>query len=139
MKKLYLAALAGITALLGLAWWKNSKSYSFKSKQWRLVKSAIDTALVVSAAIWLPALLVGWVVMWLTRPLNRRGVQITVAVILGIVFSSIGGVALEVLCVLAIFAVDLLTGTQGVYGWWKVGPPDTFMSSLKEKEHEFAD
>lgn len=137
MKKLYAAACVGILALYGLAFWKNTKSYSFKTTNWRLGKSAIDCILVVLSALYLPALLVGWVVMWLTRGFQRRGVQITLAVMLGIIFSSIGGVALEVLCVLAIFAVDLLTGSQGIYGWWKTGPPEHFMSNLKEKDYDY--
>jgi|SRR5271166_802441 len=130
MKRLYAAVCVGVLALYGLAFWKNTRSYSFKTTNWRLGKSAIDCILVVLSAIYLPALLVGWVVMWLTKPINTRGVQITLAVILGIIFSSIGGVALEVLCILSIFAVDLLTGSQGVYGWWKTGPPSTFMPNL---------
>jgi hypothetical protein len=136
MKKLYIAVSVGVLALFGLAFWKNSKSYIHRSRNWRLVKSAIDCSLVVLAALYLPALLVGWTVMWLTRSLNRRGIQITAAVVLGILFSSIGGVALEVLCVLGIFAVDLLTGYQGCYGWWKVGPPETFMPKFVEAKYD---
>lgn len=134
MKKLYAAMTIGVLALFGLAYWKNTFSYSFKSINWRLGKSAIDCILVVLSALYLPALLVGWVVMWLTRPIQRRGIQITLAVILGIIFSSVGGVALEVLCVLSIFAVDLLTGKQGCYGWWTDGPPANFMPELMRRE-----
>ncbi len=138
MKKLYAAMVLGVMALYGLAFWKNSKSYIYKSRNWRLGKSAIDCSLVITAALYLPALLVGWTVMWLARPIQRRGIQVTLAIVLGILLSSIGGIALEVLCVLGIFAVDLLTGYQGVYGWWKLGPPEEFLPTLKEKGNEFA-
>lgn len=138
MKKLYTAIVVGTAALYCLAFWKNSKSYTHKSRNWRLGKSAIDCSLVITAALYLPALLVGWSVMWLARPIKRRGIQVSLAIILGILLSSIGGIALEVLCVLGIFAVDLLTGYQGVYGWWKLGPPEKFLPRLKEKGNEFA-
>lgn len=134
MKKIYIAMTVGVVALFGLACWKNWKSYPFKSRNWRLGKSAIDCILVMLSALYLPAVLVGWTVMWLTRSIQRRGIQITLAVILGILFSSIGGVALEILCVIGIFAVDILTGTQGIYGWWKNGPPEAFLPSLEKRD-----
>lgn len=134
MKRLYLAMTVGVGALLALAYWKNTFSYSYKPIKWRIGKSVIDCTLVVLSALYLPALLVGWCVMWLTRPLNRRGVQVTLAVILGIMFSAMGGIVLEVLCVLGIFAVDLVTGQQGLYGWWQQSPPSTFMPYMNERE-----
>jgi len=138
MRKLYAAMVVGIVALYSLAFWKNARSYAHKSRNWRLGKSAIDCSLVITAALYLPALLVGWTVMWLARPIKRRGIQVTLAIVLGILLSSIGGVALEILCVLGIFAVDLLTGYQGIYGWWKLGPPEEFLPQLKEKKDVFA-
>lgn len=135
MKKLYIAIVVGVAALFGLAYWKNTFSYGFKTRKWRFGKSAIDCLLVVLSALYLPALLVGWTVMWLTRPIQRRGIQITLSIVAGIVFASIGGVALEVLCILGIFAVDLLTGHNGIYGWYKQQIPEDFMSFLKEEQH----
>lgn len=134
MRKLYAIRLVGLLALFGLSYWKNTYSYSFKPLKWRLVKSLADASLVALAAIFLPALLVGWIVMWLTRGINRRGVQVTIAVILGVFLGSIGGVVLEALCVLATFAVDLVTGNRGVYGWWVKGPPSSFMPSFSEEK-----
>lgn len=131
MKRLYLAMTAGIVILYSLCVWKNTISYGFKTIQWRLVKSAIDCGIIVLAALYLPALLIGWCTMWLTRPITKRGVQITLAILLGVAFGTIGGVALEALCLLSVFAVDLLTGQQGIYGWWKANPPDTFMPYLE--------
>lgn len=138
MKKFYIGMYLGILGLFALALWKNSHSYSLKPRKWRIVKSIIDTATVICAAVYLPALLVGWTVMWLTRPIRRRGIQLTLALILGIAFSSVGGVLLELLCVLGIFSVDLLTGRQGIYGWWTSGPPVNFMPSLVKNKHASA-
>jgi hypothetical protein len=130
MKKVYIMGALGSVLLYALAFWKNSKSYSWKSAQWRWTKSGIDTALVLLAAFYMPALLVAWAVIWVTRSINRRSLQITAAVILGIAFSAVGGVALEVLCILGIFSVDLLTGAQGIYGWWTKPVPKEFLPSL---------
>lgn len=127
----------GVAGLFAIAWWKNAKSYSWKSIDWRIGKSTVDVFLVVLAALFAPALLVGWTVMWLTRGVRRRGIQVTLAVILGIIFSSISGVALEVLCVLGIFGVDLLTGKQGLYGWWKETIPSDFLPGLAEEHYGF--
>jgi hypothetical protein len=52
--RLFWAAL--VSALLGVAFWKNSQSYPRKSRLWRLGKAIIDTALVVLMAIYAPAL-----------------------------------------------------------------------------------
>ncbi len=134
MRRLYVAINLGIIALFGIALWKNKKSYGYKSWNWRFNKSFIDTALVLLAATCLPALLVAWIVMWAVRPFTRRGVQLTLAVLLGVLFSSVGGFALEALCVLGIFAVDLVTGQQGIYGWWKQSPPNTFMPNFAERQ-----
>ena len=134
MKKLYIMGALGSAVLYALAFWKNTKSYSWKSVQWRWGKSAIDTTLVLLAAFYMPALLVAWAVIWMTRGITRRSVQITSAVLLGITFSAVGGVALETLCILGIFSVDLLTGSQGIYGWWKKPIPKDFLPSLSEHD-----
>ena len=133
MKRLYIAAVVGVAALFGLAYWKNTFSYGFKTRKWRLGKSVVDCSLVVLAALYLPALLVGWTVMWLTSIIRRPGIRVTLSILAGIVFASIGGVALEVLCVLGILAVDLLTGHNGVYGWWKQQIPEDFLSFLRDE------
>lgn len=134
MKRIYLAVIVGMLGLYSLTFWKNSRSYSFKSRNWCVVKSLVDSSLVMLAAFYLPALLVGWTVMWLTRGITRRSVQITASIILGIIFSTISGFALEILCVTSIFGIDLLTGKQGLYGWWTEGPPNDFMPGFVEGE-----
>lgn len=134
MKRLYIAALAGVSLLLGLAYWKNRVSYSYKPVWWRAVKSVVDCALVILSALYMPALLVAWTVGWLTRGVARRGVQITLAVLIGIALGSISGIFLELLCILGIFSVDLLTGAQGIYGWYNQSIPTDFMVSLRDHE-----
>lgn len=135
MKKLYIFGAIGGALLYSLAFWKNAKSYSWKPLRWRLGKSAIDTALVLLAAFYMPALLVVWAVTWMTRNVARRSIQITFAVILGTIFSAVGGVALEALCILGIFSVDLLTGAQGIYGWWTKPIPKEFLPGFDPAGH----
>lgn len=135
MKRLYIAMCLGVAALLALAYWKNAKSYSWKPASWRIVKSTADTTLVIVTAMCAPALLIGWTTLWLTRGVKRRGIQVTLAIVFGILFGSISGIALEVLCVLGIFSVDLLTGSQGLYGWWNKPIPDDFLPLLREDYH----
>ena len=132
MKRLHIAMCLSILALLGLAWWKNKYSYSTKTPRWRAVKSVVDTTLVVLSAMYLPALLISWIVVWLTRTVRGRGVQVTLAVIFGIVFGSISGYALEVLCVLGVISVDLVTGETGLWAWLTKPIPKTFMPKWQE-------
>lgn len=136
MRRIYFAAVVGILSLFSIAWWKNNFSYSFKPVRWRVLKSVADVVLVVLSALFMPAILVGWTTMWLTRGIQRRGIQVTLAVVLGIVFSTISGVFLEIMCLLGIFSVDLVTGQQGIYGWWKAGPPAEFLAGWGPKQDQ---
>jgi predicted membrane channel-forming protein YqfA (hemolysin III family) len=136
MKRLYLATVLGVLALLSLSYFKNTFSYKSKTLKWRVGKSIIDCSLILLAAAYLPALLVGWTVGWLTRFVRSRGIQVTLAILLGIAFDSITGIALELVCILAVWSVDLLTGSQGIYGWWKNGPPDNFMPYLSTPKQQ---
>ena len=106
--KLFWAAC--IATLCGLAFWKNSKSYPGKSKLWRLGKSAIDTGLVLLLVLYAPALLLMYVVIWLTSPFKNRIMQSTAAFASILAVSRIAGIVFEAVAVLAVFAVDLLTG-----------------------------
>lgn len=130
MRKLYIARIVGLLALFSLAYWKNSFSYPSKPVRWRIGKSCVDWILVVASAIYMPAFLIGWTVTWLVRQVHSRGIQVSLAIFFGIIFGSISGIALEILCVLGIISVDLLTGSKGVYGWWKSGPPNNFLPIL---------
>jgi len=130
MRKVYIAIIVGFLGLFGLAFLKNRYSYPSKSTNWKLGKSLVDTSLVIASALYAPALLIGWCSYWLTRFINRRSVQITLAILASVLFGTIGGVALEILCVIGVLAVDTLTGEQGLYGWLKEPIPKDFVPSL---------
>jgi hypothetical protein len=106
--RLFWAALTA--ALLGLAFWKNSRSYPSKSRLWTLGKAVIDTGLVVMMVIYAPALLLMYVVIWLTSPFRNRITQVTTAFASVLIISHLAGVVFEAVAVLGVFAVDMLTG-----------------------------
>lgn len=135
MRRLYIFGAVGSMLLYVLAFWKNTKSYSQKSVQWRGIKSAADVSLVLLAAVFLPGLLMAWTVIWVIKGVKSPGIKTTLAVVTGVVLSAVSGVALEVLCVLGIFSVDLVTGSSGIYGWWIQPIPEKFMPSLNVTEN----
>ena len=100
--RLFWAAL--IAALLGLAFWKNSRSYPHKSRFWRFGKAVIDTGLVVL------------MVIWLTSPFRNKNIQVTAAFASILAVTHLAGFVFEAVAVLGVFAVDLLTG-QSWSGW----------------------
>ena len=101
---------ASMAALLGVAFWKNSRSYPHKSPVWRLGKAVIDTGLVVLMVLYAPALLLAYVVMWLCSPFRNRVIQVTTAFASILAVTHLAGVVFEAVAVLGVFAVDLLTG-----------------------------
>jgi hypothetical protein len=106
--RLFWAAL--MAALLGLAFWKNSRSYPHKSPLWRLGKAVIDTGLVVLMVIYAPALLLMYVVIWLTSPFKNKIMQSTAAFASILAVSHLAGIVFEAVAVFGVFAMDLLTG-----------------------------
>jgi amino acid transporter len=106
--KLFWAAC--IASLCVLAFWKNSKSYPRKSKFWRLGKSTIDTGLVLLLVLYAPALLLIYVVTWLTSPFKNKIMQATAAFASILAVSHLAGIVFEAVAVFGVFAVDLLTG-----------------------------
>ncbi|MGD0225803.1 MAG: hypothetical protein ABSF71_26020 [Terriglobia bacterium] len=101
---------ASMAALLSLAFWKNSRSYPRKSRVWRLGKAVIDTGLVVLMVMYAPALLLMYVVIWLTSPFRNNIIQVTTAFAAILVVTHLAGVVFEAVAVLGVFAMDLLTG-----------------------------
>ena len=99
-----------IAALCSLAFWKNSRSYPGKSRLWRLGKAAIDTGLVVLMVLYVPALLLMYVVVWLTSPFRNRIVQVTAGFASMLAVSHLAGIVFEAVAVFGVFAADLLTG-----------------------------
>ena len=106
--RLFWAAL--MAALLGLAFWKNSQSYPARSRLWRLGKAVVDAGLVLVLTVYAPALLLMYVVVWLTSPFKNRVIQTTTAFASVLAVTHLAGAVFEAVAVLAIFAVDLLTG-----------------------------
>jgi glycerol-3-phosphate acyltransferase PlsY len=106
--RLFWAALTA--ALLGLAFWKNSRSYPRKSPLWRLGKAVIDAGLVMLMVIHAPALLLMYVVIWLTSPFRNKIVQVSAVFASILAITHLAGVVFEAVAVLGVFAVDLLSG-----------------------------
>ena len=106
--RLFWAALA--VALLGLAFWKNSRSYPHMSRLWRLGKAVVDTGLVVLMVIYAPALLLAYVGIWLTSPFRNKIIQVTTGFASILAVSHLAGIVFEAVAVLGVFAVDLLSG-----------------------------
>ena len=100
---------SAIAALAGFSFWKNTKSYGHKPCTWRLSKSLIDTALVVAMAVWVPALMVIYIVKWLTSPFKNRILQAT-ASFAAVLVTGYLALTAEILVLMGIFAVDLVTG-----------------------------
>ena len=60
--------------------------------------------------IYAPALLLMYVVIWLTSPFKNKITQVTTAFASILVVAHLSGVVFEAVVVLGVFAVDLLTG-----------------------------
>jgi hypothetical protein len=97
MLKVKFAFGLAAAALLGLLFWKNTKSYGSKTVAWRSTKSLIDFGLIVVTMLRLPALLVAWCVLWICRPIKDPVFRTTVAVFAGISFGLFGQMWLELL------------------------------------------
>ena len=106
--RLFWAAL--MAALLGLAFWKNSQSYPGKPPLWRLGKALIDTGLVILLAVYAPALLLMYVVIWLTSPFKNKVLQVSAGFGAALAVTHIAGVLFEAIAIAGIFAMDLVTG-----------------------------
>ena len=100
----------------------------------RLLKAGIDTTLVVAMAVWAPALLIMYVVMWLLSPTKNRVAQIGGGFGAMLVMSHIAGVVFEAVVVLGVFAVDLITGQ--VLARTKRHLTEEVKVTMKGKNHE---
>ena len=60
--------------------------------------------------LYAPALLLMYVVIWLTRPFKNKIMQSTAAFASILAVSHLAGIVFEAVAVLGVFAVDLLTG-----------------------------
>lgn len=69
-----------------------------------------ETGLVMLMVIYAPALLLMYVVIWLTSPFRNKIVQVSAAFASILAITHLAGVVFEAVAVLGAFAVDLLTG-----------------------------
>lgn len=122
--KAWIAFWIGALGLLaGLVFWNNCRIYKAKRLRWKLGKSLADWAIIVLLAARLPALLIGWSVLWVVRPVKHPAIRTTMAVLAGLAFSLVGAKAIELLIVSSVFSIDLITGRAGFLGNWdKAGP-----------------
>ena len=90
--------------------------YRDKGKMWQATKSIAELGLIITLAWKLPALLIAWIINWLTWPIVNRDVRITVSVFSGIMLSTANQSFLEVILLLSVFAIDRITG--GVLRHW---------------------
>jgi hypothetical protein len=65
---------------------------------------------VILLAIYAPALLLMYVVVWLTSPFKNKIVQATAAFASVLAVTHLAGAVFEAVAVIGVFAVDLLTG-----------------------------
>lgn len=106
--KIYWSILIG--GLLALLVYKNWRQFRDKSKQWIITKSGLEFAGILAAAIYLPALLIAYVSIWITQPIKYMSVRIGISVIVGVILTLMSGFVLEGLVVLSVFAVELVSG-----------------------------
>jgi hypothetical protein len=66
--------------------------------------------LVLLMVLYAPALLLMYVVIWLTSPFKNKIMQSTAAFASILAVSHLAGIVFEAVAVLGVFAVDLLTG-----------------------------
>jgi hypothetical protein len=110
---------AAIAVLAGLLFWKNSSLYPSKSRRWCAGKSFADLALILVAAAYLPALLITWCVMWITKPIKSPGLRATAGILVGAVLGLLSTAAtgvMELVVLVSAFAIDIVTGHGGFLG-----------------------
>lgn len=111
--KLYSLVSLGVACLFGLCFWNNKRSYKDKSWQWRTGKSLIET-LIISLSAWkFPVILVGWSTIWFTRPCKTPVYRVALGVIASVLFGFMEVYIFEAVILVSVFAIDLVTGTNG--------------------------
>jgi hypothetical protein len=104
---LYWTGLFG--ALFGALYWKNSRGYVDKTRRWYLGKSLIEGIMLVSAAAFMPAILVVYASMWMVSYIKRPALKIGAGFVIGTLLMMSVGWALELLVLTGVFAVDLIS------------------------------
>lgn len=96
---------------------RNYKLYPNRSKIWLTTKSSLDIILILLTALKLPRLLVAWIAYWLTKPVKNNIARISIGVGVGLFLDYLSGGFLEMLILLGAFAIDLVTGREGLFGY----------------------
>jgi hypothetical protein len=121
--KWYTFVIAGVAALFGISLTRNWFGYRDKSILWKVVKSVIDTTIVILVAEWLPIVLAGWTMVWITRPAKDPMIKVVISAVVGLlIYGVLMESGFEIIMITGIFAIDLVTGGTG------------FLRRLKEVE-----
>jgi hypothetical protein len=107
---------AMIAILGGLLFWRNTVRYRHKSGFWRIGKSALEMVLLVATAQFLPGMLIAWLVLWATRPIQNGWLKTVVGVVSGITFGFLNNIFAELLVLFGVFAVEIKTGEEDKSG-----------------------
>jgi hypothetical protein len=111
--KAYWGALGA--CLLGASLFWNKQQYPERSWLWIVGKSGVDLALLVVLTAVLPALVLAYSCIWTMDQLGPhlpkdRILRVTVAIITTTGIAWLGGIFLEALLFIGVFAMDLVTG-----------------------------
>jgi hypothetical protein len=101
-----------LATLGGLLFWRNKRKYARKSVPWLLGKSAVELLILGLTAAFSPALLIVWLVTWVTRPIETPWLRTVIGVLTGVTFGFLSNVAVEVLLILGVFSIDMKTGSH---------------------------
>lgn len=132
MVALWALAIAFVGSCL---YWRNWTRYRKRSKVWLLWKTVIETVVLFLTAAAMPALLIVWLVVWITRPIKTPWIRTVVGVLSGAVFGLFSNFALEALVFMGIFAIDLKTGAHEggfLHCWRRAKEEDRNHAEMKE-------
>lgn len=104
---LYWTAL--VSMLLAVLYIKNKKMYIQHDKTWYISKTVIECIMLILAAAFLPALLVIYTSVYITRKIKRPAFKIGAGFAVGVLLMPILTWALELVVLAAAFSVNLIS------------------------------
>lgn len=108
---------AFISLIAGILFWRNVKKYPKRNKRWNAIKTLSETTILFLTIFFAPALLIGWCIGWIVRPIKGTWIKIVVGIVSGVVLAAISSIAAEILILIGIFSIDLKTGSSTTGGW----------------------